>query len=225
MSGSGQWAEAEPRDLGRWAIKAQAVGRVWTLDQATEPRDQLGQKSRHTEAGTTDSRSSGTWAIEARAESVWTGLVEARKLEQLGRSGSRNYGLTEPVRDSEQPNKKKWLNLQLGSSESRTNRRLGSGLGHRIIGDSGRNGSAGEERVKEGEKKSVGLEANGLGFGSTLACPSPEGRNEAWASPESGLNPESQNRPDSAIHKPDSLPILDFPSHPLNRNRRTSFES
>ncbi|OWM63228.1 hypothetical protein CDL15_Pgr010628 [Punica granatum] len=59
MSGSGQWAEAEPRDLGRWAIKAQAVGRVWTLDQATEPRDQLGQKSRHSQLGSHPRR----WAV------------------------------------------------------------------------------------------------------------------------------------------------------------------
>ncbi|OWM91601.1 hypothetical protein CDL15_Pgr022350 [Punica granatum] len=52
-----------------------------------------------------------------------------------------------------------------------------------------------------GERKmaSVGLKANGLGFSLTLACPSPKGRNETWALPEFGLNPELQNRPDSAI--------------------------
>ncbi|PKI79207.1 hypothetical protein CRG98_000499 [Punica granatum] len=215
-SNVGQWTvgRGKPRDPGRWAIEARAVGIVWTLDQATEPRDQLGRKSRHisldgsrlklgtpwAEVETANSGSSETWAVETRAEPAWTGLVEALKSEQLGRSGSRNYGLTELVGDSEQPNKKKLLNLHPGPSESRTNRRLGSGLECGIVGDSERKGSAEEEREKEGKKKeSVGLKANGLGFGPTLACPSLEGRNEAWASPESGLNPESQNRPDSAI--------------------------
>ncbi|OWM69361.1 hypothetical protein CDL15_Pgr006324 [Punica granatum] len=152
------------------------------------------------------------------------------KLESRNNLGGAEVETTDSrssLETRKQLNKKKWLNLHLGPSESRTNRRLGSGLGHRIVEDSGRKGSAREEREKEGKKKkkeSVGLRANGLGFSLTLACSSPEGRNEAWALPEFGLNPESQNRPDSAIHSPIHFRFWIFRVTPLNQNRRTLFK-
>ncbi|OWM91410.1 hypothetical protein CDL15_Pgr017328 [Punica granatum] len=82
----------------------------------------------------------------------------------------------------------------LGPSETRRISRLGRSRGLEEKG-----GMPKKKKKGRGKKKGVRLRTYGLGFGSTLTLPSSSGPNQGWASPESGLNLESQNRPDSAI--------------------------